>query len=144
MFNSVLFHFGYSFEQMIEYLKLESVLAYEWLIDKHPSYWSRAFFDINIKCDMLYNNMCEAFNSAILLAHDKPIITLLEIRRNYLMNRMTRKRGKVAKWKHPVGPKIFKYLEKVKLETDSCQVWLKFVVNRFAFKMFVVYCCVKI
>ena len=111
MFSNVIFHFGYSFEQMMEYMKLESVPAYEWLIDKHPSHWCRGFFDINIKCDMLCNNMCEAFNSAILVARDKSIITLLEMIRNYLMNRMTRKRGEVAKWKHPVGPKIFKYLE---------------------------------
>ncbi|KAK1591707.1 hypothetical protein Q3G72_012074 [Acer saccharum] len=36
---------------------------------------------------MLCNNMCEAFNKAILQARDKPVITLMEMIRNYLMKR---------------------------------------------------------
>ena len=70
---------------------------------------------------MLCNNYCEGFNSAILEARDKPIITLLEMIRNYLMKRMAKKRVQVEKWHHPVGPKVFKFMEKVKLKTSGCQ-----------------------
>ena len=70
---------------------------------------------------MLCNNMCEAFNYAIIKARDKPIITLLEMIRNYLMNMLTRKRQEIHKWTHPVGPKVFKQMEKVKLETTVCK-----------------------
>ncbi|KAL5551824.1 hypothetical protein UlMin_002000 [Ulmus minor] len=108
------------FEQNMETIKLNSVDAYEWLAKKHPSHWSRAFFQFYPKCDMVCNNICEAFNFAIISARDKPIITLLEMIMNYLMKRLTRKREEVSKWTHPVGPKVFKFMEKVKLETAIC------------------------
>ena len=65
--------------------------------------------------------MCEAFNYAIIKAHDKPIITLLEMIKNYLMNMLTRKRQEIQKWTHAVGPIVFKQMEKGKLETAICK-----------------------
>ena len=108
----------------MESIKVESVLAYEWLRDKHPSHWSRAYFNFNIKYDMLCNNMCEAFNCAIVPVRDKPIITLLEMIRNYLMKRMTKKRTEATKWNRPVGPRVFRYMERVKFETTTCEVYV--------------------
>ena len=102
------------------YIREVSASAYEWMTDKDPRHWSRAFFNEFPKCDMLCNNYCEGFNSAILEARDKPIITLLEMIRNYSMKRMAKKRVEVDKWHHPVGPKVFKFIEKVKLETSGC------------------------
>ena len=97
----------------METMKLDSIDAYNWLAEKHPTHWSRAFFKFYPKCDMICNNMCEAFNFAIISAWDKPIITLLEMVRNYLMKRLTWKREEVSKWTHHVGPKVFKFMEKV-------------------------------
>ena len=37
------------------------------------------------------------------------------------MKRMTKKREEISKWSQPVGPKIFKFMEKIKLETSICQ-----------------------
>jgi len=38
-------------------------------------------------CDALENNLSDSFNSTILLARDKPIITMLEWIKAYLMSR---------------------------------------------------------
>ncbi|XP_057418799.1 uncharacterized protein LOC130713008 [Lotus japonicus] len=40
--------------------------------------WSRAGYSTYPKCDLQVNNMCEAFNRAILEYRDKPIINMLE------------------------------------------------------------------
>ncbi|KAK3221574.1 hypothetical protein Dsin_008599 [Dipteronia sinensis] len=49
--------------------------------------------------------MCEAFNHAILNARDKPVITLMEMIKNYLMKRLVRKRSEMEKWHYDIGPK---------------------------------------
>ncbi|KAL5577301.1 hypothetical protein UlMin_019000 [Ulmus minor] len=87
---------------------------------KDPSHWSRAFLREGAKCYMLCDNMCEAFNSAIMQARDKPIITLLEMIRTYMIKRLTRKRAEIEKWKHPVGPKVFRYIEKINSLSVYC------------------------
>ncbi|KAL5559251.1 hypothetical protein UlMin_035462 [Ulmus minor] len=109
-----------SFRQEMEKMKVDSPSAFEWLAAKDPSHWSRAFLREGAKCDMLCNNMCEAFNSAIVQARDKPIITLLEMVRTYMMKRLTRKRAEIEKWKHPVGPKVYRYVEKIKSLSVYC------------------------
>ncbi|KAL4278193.1 hypothetical protein GQ457_03G025200 [Hibiscus cannabinus] len=61
--------------------------ALEDLMEKDPKYWSRAFFATHSKCDSVDNNFSEAFNSAILPARYKSIISLFEDLRHYVMNR---------------------------------------------------------
>ncbi|KAK1581406.1 hypothetical protein Q3G72_005768 [Acer saccharum] len=109
------------FKHSMERMRIESEDAYKWLADKDPNHWSRAFFKDTALCDMLCNNMCEAFNKAILQARDKPVITLMEMIRNYLMKRLVRKRAEVEKWHHDIGPKVLKFVEKLKLESSICQ-----------------------
>ncbi|KAK2638292.1 hypothetical protein Ddye_026087 [Dipteronia dyeriana] len=81
------------FNQWMEKMKTESLPTYNWLAGKYAKHWSRAFFKDTALCDMACNNICEAFNAAILAARDKPIITMLEMIRNYLMTRLVRKRA---------------------------------------------------
>ncbi|GAA0154999.1 hypothetical protein LIER_12829 [Lithospermum erythrorhizon] len=50
--------------------------------------WSRAFFSTTPKCDVLLNNMCEVFNSFILDAKDKPVITMMNMVKDLIMMRM--------------------------------------------------------
>ncbi|KAG5591327.1 hypothetical protein H5410_041841 [Solanum commersonii] len=59
-----------------------------WLKEKEPIEWSKSHFSPNTKCDILLNNMCESFNSMILDARDKLIITLLEKLSYLLMARL--------------------------------------------------------
>ena len=104
----------------MERLRIESEDAYQWLADKDPSHWSRAFFKDTALCDMLCNNICEAFNSVILQARDKPVITLMEMIRVYLMKRLVTKRAEVQKWHNQIGPKVMKFVEKIKMESSAC------------------------
>ncbi|KAK1568590.1 hypothetical protein Q3G72_026313 [Acer saccharum] len=104
----------------MEKMKTESLPAYNWLAGKDAKHWSRAFFKDTALCDMVCNNMCEAFNAAILSARDKPIITMMEMIRNYLMTRLVRKRAELEKWSHQIGPKVFRFVEKIKQENVYC------------------------
>ncbi|KAL5554796.1 hypothetical protein UlMin_042197 [Ulmus minor] len=119
-FNFSLIVFQCSFEQQMHVIRGENQAAYQWLAEKDPTNWTRAHMKEFPKCDMLCNNMCEAFNSAIVQARDKPVITLMEMVRNYLMSRMAKKREELKKWNHPIGPKMMRYLEKVKLASSCC------------------------
>ncbi|TXG49115.1 hypothetical protein EZV62_024990 [Acer yangbiense] len=109
------------FAQCMERMRSESVAAYEWLTDKDPHHWSRAYFKDTAVCDMLCNNMCEAFNKAILQARDKLVITHMEMIRNYLMKRLVKKRAELEKWTHDIGPNVFRIVEKLKMESSICQ-----------------------
>ncbi|GAA0170208.1 hypothetical protein LIER_24518 [Lithospermum erythrorhizon] len=57
-----------------------------------PKHWCRAFFPLHVKSDMLCNNLSESFNSFILFARDKSIITMLERIRRLCMERIKDKR----------------------------------------------------
>lgn len=51
------------------------------------------------KCNVLMNNLNESFNGTILLQRDKPIITMFEWIRNYLMRSFATLREKVDGYK---------------------------------------------
>ncbi|XP_062010891.1 uncharacterized protein LOC133727313 [Rosa rugosa] len=87
--------------------------AWLWFQDKSPAQWLRAFFRDESKCDILLNNMCESFNSAILPARDKPILTMLEKIRMDVMVRNANRRVACEKWKDLVGPRIKKIIDKI-------------------------------
>jgi hypothetical protein len=57
--------------------------AYLEKVDLHG--WARVFFDTTPKCDLLMNNLCECFNSYIIKARDKLIITMLDMIKKKLM-----------------------------------------------------------
>ncbi|CAL8128220.1 unnamed protein product [Prunus armeniaca] len=101
-------------------MEIEDGRAIGWFDDKPAKHWSRSHFRTTSKCDILLNNMCESFNSVILSARDKPILTMMERIRTYLMVRMARMRETADKWTCDVGPRVFKIVEKNKLESGSC------------------------
>ncbi|KAL6275365.1 hypothetical protein ACE6H2_018966 [Prunus campanulata] len=107
-----------TFEAKMEKMLSQLGAAYRWLQDKPANHWSRSHFTAHSKCDMLLNNLCKSFNSAIIEARDKPILTLLESIRSYLMLRMARLRETI--WTHDVGPRIFGIVEKLTIESAQC------------------------
>ncbi|KAK2645292.1 hypothetical protein Ddye_020487 [Dipteronia dyeriana] len=109
------------FTQSMERMMSECVAAYEWLADKDPHHWSRAYFKDTVVCDMLCNNMCKAFNKAILQARDKPVIILMEMIKNYLMKRLVKKKPELKKWKFDIEPNVFRFLVKLKTESSTCR-----------------------
>ncbi|XP_024178772.1 uncharacterized protein LOC112184764 [Rosa chinensis] len=100
------------YNRHMEELRVLNEQAWRWFEDKNPAQWSRAYFRDESKCDILLNNLCESFNSTILHARDKPIITMLEIRMD-LMVRNANRRVACERWKDLVGPMIKKILDKI-------------------------------
>ncbi|GJZ40779.1 calcium/proton exchanger [Tanacetum coccineum] len=72
----------------MEELKIISTEAYQYLCDRNPNSWCRAFFRQESKCLNFENGICESFNRAILVQRTKPIITMLEDIRLYVMQRL--------------------------------------------------------
>ncbi|KAG8366583.1 hypothetical protein BUALT_Bualt17G0095000 [Buddleja alternifolia] len=92
-----------------------------WLSDKPPEQWSKSHFNCLPKCDILLNNGCECFNSGILDARGKPILSMLEWIMEYLMKRMqiNRDRAKL-KWRGELCPKINKLIQKIAEKMSGC------------------------
>ncbi|KAL0448493.1 UNVERIFIED_CONTAM: hypothetical protein Slati_1405700 [Sesamum latifolium] len=89
--------------------------------DKPAFQWSRSHFSETSQCDMLLNNVCETFNSCILDAREKPILTMLEWIREYIMRRMQQNRDRSnTKWKHKLCPKIQQILQKQASKVSDC------------------------
>ncbi|XP_070023062.1 uncharacterized protein [Nicotiana sylvestris] len=98
--------------RMEDIAKLDAEAA-TWLKEKAPTEWSKSHFSPNAKCDILLNNMCESFNTMILEAGDKPIITLLKKLRYLLMARLQANRDKGDRWNcGDICPRIRSILHK--------------------------------
>lgn len=52
--------------------------TFNWLAKKPLTRWSKSHFQTFPKSDMLLKNLCKSFNSMILDARDKPVISTLE------------------------------------------------------------------
>ncbi|KAJ0585815.1 putative transposase, mutator type, MULE transposase domain-containing protein [Helianthus annuus] len=102
------------FEKKMEELKNINKGAYTHLMERNPVTWSKAFFELNKACDAYENGMSESFNSRILSARRKPIITMLEEIRTFVMERIFLMAKKAGRLKRDVCPKIRKKLEKIK------------------------------
>ena len=71
--------------------------------------------------DVLMNNLSESFNSSILIARDKPIITMMEWIRSYIMGRFASLRHKCSLYTANVMPKPQKRLDK---EIEKSANWI--------------------
>ncbi|KAL4378422.1 hypothetical protein GQ457_02G034530 [Hibiscus cannabinus] len=89
-----------------------------------PLHWSRAYFTGNSKCDVVDNNLAEAFNGWIVDARCHPIISMLEEIRKMVMQRLHVKRSWVNKWKTNIAPRAQQKLEKnMELSVQCRLVW---------------------
>ncbi|XP_062114539.1 uncharacterized protein LOC133825641 [Humulus lupulus] len=86
------------FARAMQEVKDVSDGAYNWLAGKNPTEWT------------------------ILDARDKPIITLLEKIRFWLMSRFYNKKAELEKMTQPVGKRILKIIEKQKEVAKHCLV----------------------
>ena len=55
-------------------------------MEKEPKTWSRAFYEVRRACAAVENGIFESFNVVIVKARRKPIITMLEELRLYVMD----------------------------------------------------------
>lgn len=72
------------------------------------------------KSDMLLNNLCESFNSLILNARNKPILTMLEKIMTIMMKRIHVNKAKMLKVEGLLCPKIQQIFEKTKGRASYC------------------------
>ncbi|GKD25261.1 multidrug resistance-associated protein 5 [Tanacetum coccineum] len=88
--------------------------AYTYLVERNPNSWFRAFFDLNSKCASFENGIAESFNREIIIQRTKPIITMLEDIRLYIMQRLVEMKIKAMNLEDRITPSIKKRLEILK------------------------------
>lgn len=94
--------------------------AHDWVAERPPEHWSRAFFRTTPLCDMFLNNHCEVFNSKIKKARDKPIITCLENIRRYCMIRIQKRYTKQLNRTTAICPRPLKALNIAVEKSAGC------------------------
>ncbi|KAF7820809.1 uncharacterized protein G2W53_026264 [Senna tora] len=107
------------FKHHMSVLKSLHVDAHNWLTKYPANTWSKHTFSPRTKCDILQNNIAETFNSFILDARDKPIITMFEMIRGLLMQRFVAKKEGMENYRGPICPRIETKLERAKLESRN-------------------------
>nr|GEX19224.1 hypothetical protein [Tanacetum cinerariifolium] len=75
----------------------------------------KAYFRHESKCPNFENGICESFNRAILVHRTKPIITMLEDIRLYIMLRLVEMNRVARNWDHSITPSIRKMIELLKI-----------------------------
>ena len=79
----------------------------------YPSrFWCNAFFRIDVKCNVCYNNLFETLNDALVQARHKPIITMLKDIKVAKMTRIAQKNEVVGRWVGNHGPLVIEKLPK--------------------------------
>jgi hypothetical protein len=87
-----------AWKREMDEMKKANLDAFKYLIQISPRFWSKSYFKSGPKCDTLLNNMSEAFNSVIVGSRQKPIVTMMEEIRVYLMERWQKNREAAAKF----------------------------------------------
>ena len=105
------------FHARMDELKTENNEAYEYLIQRNPNTWCRAFFNLNVKCAAFENGISESYHRAILLQRSKPIITMLEDIRIYIMQRLLAMNKLAVNLEDTITPIVRKKLEYLKSES---------------------------
>nr|KAJ0188950.1 hypothetical protein LSAT_V11C800415220 [Lactuca sativa] len=96
-------------ELLIDDLNLNLGNGFSLMSDQHkkdPKTWSRGFFQTGRCCDAVENRFSESFNVVIVDARKKPIITMLEELRLYMMDRIYNMKLKGKQWGNYICPKI--------------------------------------
>ena len=73
--------------QMQELVDISQKAYYD-MMRFNPQFWCRAFFQTETQCEIIDNNLCEAFNGRIVPARTKNIVSCLEDIRKLVMKRL--------------------------------------------------------
>ncbi|XP_038719827.1 uncharacterized protein LOC120012476 [Tripterygium wilfordii] len=110
------------FNYWMDEIKKIDIQAFHWINQHDPILGSKHTFNPNVKCHIIVNNIVETFNSWILEAWDKPILTVMEIIRRKLMKRFQTKRDGMSASQIQICPGIQNKLEKAKKDSNNCCV----------------------
>lgn len=119
-------------EDKMNQIKEVSPDAFDWLNVIPKKKWCKHAFPLYSKCDVLMNNLSESFNATILMQRDKPIITMFEWIRNYLMGRFATLREKVENYKGEIMSKPLRRLDR---EIEKSANWLPTYGGRLTFQV---------
>lgn len=100
------------FNRLMERVKRLNKPAWEYLKKWPKEAWTRAYFKENSKVDNITNNNCEIFNAKIINYREKPLLTMGEEVRSYIMRTMTTRKLKLADRVGPLCPVQQSRLEK--------------------------------
>ena len=76
-------------------IQVLNLATFDYLMEKNPKSWGRGFFREGRMCDAVENGLSESFNKD---ARKKPIITMLEEIRLYVMERQFNLTIKGCSW----------------------------------------------
>ncbi|XP_074300746.1 uncharacterized protein LOC141632059 [Silene latifolia] len=114
------------FNDVMQQLRRQSERAYGEMCARDVTKFCRYFYKTWACTDVTCNNMAETFNSWILEAREKPILSILEEIRRQVMSRMVEKRGEAAKCNR-VTPRIRAKLNEFRQATKNwvcaCKYW---------------------
>ncbi|XP_073219727.1 uncharacterized protein [Cicer arietinum] len=120
-----------AWEREMKELRKVNEEAYKYLVKIPPRFWSKSRFSFNFKCDVFVNNMSETFNSVIIGPRGKPIVTMFEDIKLYLMERWARNRTTLEGY---AGDNIFgvsniihtgdKFVVSLENKECSCRKWM--------------------
>ncbi|XP_030970261.1 uncharacterized protein LOC115990585 [Quercus lobata] len=118
------------FERGMDHLKSLNEEAWQYLADIEPAQWTRSYFSSRALTDCMVNNLSESFNSMILKARDKPILSMLEWIRVRLMSRLYKKKVGIEKYDVPSGRFVYevdngreRHVVDLVNRTCSCRIW---------------------
>ncbi|XP_072090513.1 uncharacterized protein [Arachis hypogaea] len=92
------------FKDSMELVKKVNKDAWEYLRKFDPGAWTKAYFCHGPKCDNITNNMCEVWNAKIVEYREKPILTMCEELRSYVMRKMVGHKHRISKYKGKLDP----------------------------------------
>lgn len=113
----------------MEAIKFLSEEAFNYLNDIPACHWSRHAFSARSKSGMLLNNCCESFNNVLREARTKPILSLMEWIRRWVIQRCKAKREGLKKFHGLIMPSVKKMIEKMKENVAGLTVIPKFEVD---------------
>ncbi|CAI9299761.1 unnamed protein product [Lactuca saligna] len=96
----------HAFKVLMKEIETLNPYAHHYLMEKDPKTWSRAFFQTGRCCDAVENGFSESFNAIIVDARKKPIITMLEEIRLYMMDIIYNMKLKGQQWRNHICPEI--------------------------------------
>nr|KAJ0191059.1 hypothetical protein LSAT_V11C800414010 [Lactuca sativa] len=106
----------HKFRLVMEKIKFVDTQSYDYLIDRDANTWSKAFFQKGRDCDEVENGVIGSINFAIRHPRRKPVITMLEEIKIFIMERIYNQRVEGIEWDLTICPSIRKLVQELKVK----------------------------
>ncbi|CAL5192309.1 unnamed protein product [Lathyrus oleraceus] len=114
--------YSQSWEKEMREMRDVNEEAFKHMMKTPHRFWSKSQFKTTSKCDSMLNNMSEDFNSVIIEAKSKPIVTMLEEIRTYIMEMWAKNRMRFANLTDDdILPNIMKRITRI---SEYTNMWI--------------------